>query len=191
MINKKYLHLLQRNILAYSQKRRDVIKTAGDALHLSKKTIFALHRDDLKQAKESLCEAKGLLLSLQKKYKKEPKIFAEGSYKAGVEEFVEASIFYSFLKGEKIDKLTGIEIDPDIFINGLCDVPGELYRYAIKSATERKFDMAKKCHKAAENVIGELIYMNLTGYARQKFDQAKSAMHKLEQIMYEVSMKKE
>jgi predicted translin family RNA/ssDNA-binding protein len=71
----------------------------------------------------------------------------------------------------------------------LADVPGELLRYAIKSATEKKFDLVKKCFTAAEEIIGEMVDMNLTGYNRQKFDQAKQALHKLQQVVYEVSLR--
>ena len=66
--------------------------------------------------------------------------------------------------------------------------PGELYRYAIKSATEKNFKAVKKCYDAAAEIIGELVDMDLTGYNRQKFDQAKQALHKLEQVVYEVSV---
>ena len=47
----------------------------------------------------------------------------------------------------------------------------------------------KRCHKAAEEIISEMVDMDLTGYNRQKFDQAKQSLNRLEQIVYEVSMK--
>ena len=68
-------------------------------------------------------------------------------------------------------------------------MPGEMLRYAIKSATERKFEMVEKCFATAEEIIGELVDMDLTGYNRQKFDQAKGALNKLEQVRYEVSLR--
>jgi len=68
-------------------------------------------------------------------------------------------------------------------------VPGELYRYAIKSATVRDLKMTKKCAEMAREIIGELIEFNLTSYLRTKFDQAKQAVQKLEQVVYEVSIR--
>jgi predicted translin family RNA/ssDNA-binding protein len=41
----------------------------------------------------------------------------------------------------------------------------------------------------ASDIIGELIEFNLTSYLRNKFDQAKSAAQKLEQVVYEVSLR--
>ena len=190
MLDKKYLAAIRTDLLNYAPKRREMIKIAGDAQHLAKKAIFALQRDDVKTADEVLAQAKNLLVEMNKKHEDEKDLFAEGSYRASLEEFTEAALFRQFFSGKTIGKIKGLEIDSDTFVGGLCDVPGELLRYAIKSATERKFEMVKKCHEAAEEIIGELVDMDLTGYSRQKFDQAKQALHKLEQVVYEVSLKR-
>ncbi len=189
MLDKKYFDLVRQELLGYSAKRRGIIKEAGDAQHLAKKAIFALQRDDSTEAQKLLDQAEKIFLDLYEKNKKDIGIFEEGSYKAGLEEFVEASIFNQYLQKKTIGKLNKVKVEPDIFISGLCDVPGELLRYAIKSATEKKFDEVKRCKQAADEIISELVDMNLTGYNRQKFDQAKQALNKLEQVLYEVSIR--
>ncbi len=188
-LDKKYFNQVRQELLDYSAKRRGIIKDAGDAQFLAKKAIFAMQRDDTSEAKNYLSQAEKILLDLNKKNEKDLGIFEEGSYKAALEEFVEASIFNQYLQKKTIGKLPKITVDSDIFIGGLCDVPGELLRYAIKSATEKKFEEVKKCRLAADEIITELVDMNLTGYNRQKFDQAKQALHKLEQVLYEVSIR--
>lgn len=188
MLDKKYFSKIREELLAYSGQRREIIKSAGDAQHLAKKAIFAMQRDDVGVAKDCLEKAGGLLVELNKKFKSVEGIFDEGSYKAGLEEYVEAYLFGQFLSNKPIGKVVGISVDPDIYIGGLCDVPGEILRYAIKSATERKFNKVKKCYEVAEEIVGELIDMDLTGYNRQKFDQAKQAVNKLQQVVYEVSV---
>lgn len=188
-LDKKYFDLVRQELLDYSAKRRGIIKEAGDAQFLAKKAIFVLQRDDAKEAQNYLSQAEKILVDLNTQYKKEPGIFEEGSYKAALEEFVEASIFNQYLQKKNIGKLPKIQVDSDIFIGGLCDVPGELLRYAIKSATEKKYEEVKRCRAAADEIISELVDMNLTGYNRQKFDQAKQALNKLEQVLYEVSIR--
>jgi predicted translin family RNA/ssDNA-binding protein len=190
MLDKKYFVKIRQQLLAYAEQRREMIKLSGDAQHLAKRAIFALQRDNTKEGEEGLAKAKEILLALNKKFAKVDKIFNEGSYKASLEEYVEAYIFNQFLQGKPIGKIAGIEVEENIYIGGLADVPGELVRYAIKSATERKFDIVKKCYQSAEEIVGVLIDMDLTGYNRQKFDQAKQALSKLQQVVYEVSMKK-
>lgn len=190
MLNKKYLQLLRAQVLGYAVKRREVIKTAGDAQHHAKRAIFALQRDDKAAGEESLRLASGLLVELNKKFKGEKALFDEGSYLAAVEEYVEAYLFHQFWSGKELGKIVGLVVDADTYIGGLCDVPGELCRYAIKSATGKNFAVVEKCYKVSEEIIGELMDMDLTGYNRNKFDQAKGALHKLEQIVYEVSLRR-
>ncbi len=189
MLNKKYFQAVRQDLLSYAQKRREVIKVAGDAQQLAKKAIFALQRDDNAVAQSFLDQSMSLLVELNKKFKTEPDIFTEGSYRAALEEYTEAALLNTILSNKPIDKIKGLTVDSDTFVGGLCDVPGELCRYAIKSATERKFEVVKKCYAIAEQIIEELVDMDLTGYNRQKFDQAKQALHKLQQVVYEVSLK--
>jgi len=189
MLNKKYLQDLRQQILGYAVKRREVIKTAGDAQHHAKRAIFAFQRDDKAAGIESLQSANNLLAELNKRFKGDKALFDEGSYLAATEEYVEAYLFYQFWQGKELGKITGLIVDADTYIGGLCDLPGELYRYAIKSATAKKFDMVKKCFAMSEEVIAELMDMDLTGYNRNKFDQAKQALHKIEQVVYEVSLR--
>lgn len=175
--------------MSYSEKRRDLIKVSGDAQHLAKKCIFALQRDDTKEADQCLDKSLSMLLSLVKKYRGVEGIFDEGAFRAALEEYVEAKLFSEFVKGKEIGQINDLPVDSDLYVSGLCDVPGEIVRYAIKCATERKFKEVTKAYEVAESIIHELIDMDLTGYNRQKFDQAKQALHKLQQIVYEVSLK--
>jgi len=189
MLDTKYLQTVRAEVLAYASKRREVIKSAGDAQHHSKRAIFALQRDDLSGAVESLGQAEKLLLDLNKRFNKCSALFDEGSYRSAVEEYVEAQLFFQFYQGKKITKISKVLVEADTYIGGLCDLPGELYRYAIKSVTQKKYAVAKKCREMAEMIINELVTMDLTGYNRQKFDQAKQAMQKLEQVEYEISLR--
>ena len=190
MLNKKYIQVLRDQILGYAVKRREVIKIAGDAQHHAKRAIFAFQRDDKAAGEESLRMANGLLTELNKQFKGERALFEEGAYLAATEEYVEAYLFHQFWAGKELGKVVGLTVDADTYIGGLCDLPGELYRYAIKSATAKNFAMVEKCYNTSEEIIGELMNMDLTGYNRNKFDQAKGALHKLEQVVYEVSLRK-
>ncbi len=189
MLDKKYLGQLKTYLHNYAKERLAVIELSNQAIHHAKRAIFALHRDEVKEAEEKIKQSRELLLGILNKYKKQPEILDEGAYRAGVEEFVEASLFYSFLSTGKIGEVKGLSVPPEIYIGGLCDVPGELYRYAIKSATARDLKMTKKCAVMAQEIIGELIEFNLTSYLRTKFDQAKQAVQKLEQVVYEVTLR--
>ncbi len=189
MLNKGNLNKIKTNLHAYHKRRGDVIGRANEALHHAKRAIFALHRDNEKEAVEKIKLVEGIFKDLNKKYKKDEDIKKEGAYKAGLEEYVEAKLFYQFITTGKIGEIKDLPIDGEIYLAGMCDVPGELYRYAIKAATNKDVKTAKKCSEMGQEIIGELIQFNLTSYLRTKFDQAKGAVNKLESVVYELSLR--
>lgn len=190
MLNKKYLSQLRKELHEYALQRQEVIRMSNEAIYNAKRAIFDLHRDNLKEAELKLKKAEGLIAGLNKKHKSAPEVLEEGAYKAALEEFVEAKLFYDFFTTGKIGEINCLPVSFESYLAGLCDVPGELLRYAIKSATNRDIKMVKKCAEMAQEIIGELIEFDLTSYLRTKFDQAKQAVRKLEEVVYEVSLRK-
>lgn len=188
-IPKKYLQKLRSNFHVYASTRRDVIKISDDALHHAKRAIFALHRDNRAEAEEKLTEAGHLLATLRQMCKKDSRIEDEGAYRAAQEEYVEATLFFQFVTTGKISEISP-PVAGDIYLAGLCDVPGELYRLAIRAATQKNTNLVHQCADAAGELIGELIEFNLTSYLRTKFDQAKQATQKLEEVVYETALRK-
>lgn len=189
MLKKTYVEKLKKNLHEYALIRRDVIKNSDDALHHAKRVVFDLHRGDVKEAIEKLKLVESIMKDLVKRHKKNPEIQDEGVYAAALEEYVEASLFFQFLKNGEMGEVKGLDIPGEIYLAGLCDVPGELFRYAIRAATNHDIATVKRCSLAAEEIIGELMEFNLTKYLRNKFDQAKQAAHKLEVVVYEVTLR--
>jgi len=188
MLNKNNLKKIKTELHNYHKVRMEVIGKSNEALHHAKRAIFSLHRDNIKEALEKLNTVEKIFKELNKKFAKDA-IASEGAYKAGLEEYVEAKCFYDFITTGKIGEIKNLPIEGELYLAGLCDVPGELYRYAIKAATNKDIKMTKKCSEMGQEIIGELIEFNLTSYLRTKFDQAKQAAQKLEIVVYELSLR--
>ena len=189
MLDKKYFVKIRQQLLAYAEQRREMIKLSGDAQHLAKRAIFALQRDNTKEGEEGLAKAKEILLALNKKFAKVDKIFNEGSYKASLEEYVEAKTFFMFVSGKAIDKLPIDSIGPEEYINGLTDLSGELVRQAVLQATKGNYKVLESYRSFTEEIVGFMLNLYLTGSSRQKFDDAKRNLKRLEQIIYEVKLR--
>lgn len=188
-IDKKHITSLRKHVHAYALLRREVIKEAGDALHHAKRAIFAMQRHNIKEGEAKLAASLSIFLKLNKRHKKNPGLRNEGAYKAALEEYVEASLLHQFVTKGKIGKVPKLVIDPDVYLAGLADVPGELYRYAVKAATAGDRAMVEKCEQMSGDIISELIEFDVTKYLRTKFDQAKMAHQKLEIVLYELSIR--
>lgn len=184
---KLFFNQLQESYTAYAAARRDIIKTSGDALGAAKQVIFALHRDDLKGAAVLLKQVETTLKKLETKFKQEPDLRHEGSYRAALEEYVEAKMFSRVVNGQTIGSIIEVTVDTDSYLGGLCDLLGEIARKVVLFATERKFNEVKRLSQAAQGVMAELLKIDLTGYERTKFDQAKQALRRIEEVAYDIS----
>jgi len=189
MINKKFLQNLKKDYSDYNNERRQIISLANVILHDSKRIIFSLHRGEIAKAEESFVEIEKIIKKLNEKFCFE-RVYQEGSYKAGVEEYVEAKLFYFVLKNEKINKIKDIKLDFESYLGGLCDTTGELVRLAVNKAAQGEVAEVMKMKKIIEDILAELVEFDMTGYLRTKYDQARGNLRKIEQVNYEISLRK-
>ncbi|MCD4694024.1 hypothetical protein K8R62_01570 [bacterium] len=189
MINKNFIKKLKKDYIASNSERRQIISLSNIILHDSKRIIFTLHRGDMKKAEDMFVSVENILKKLEKKFSFK-RISDEGSYRAGVEEYVEAKMFYFLMMGKKIDSIKGIKINYDSYIGGICDCLGELVRLAVNKASNRELEDVVKLKNTVNNVMAELVEFDMTGYLRTKYDQARGHLRKIEQINYDVNIRK-
>lgn len=188
MLNKKFFQKLKTDYDKHEGERRQIISLSNAVLHDSKRVIFSLHRGEGKTAEESLQNIEQILASLEKKFGAN-RLREEGAYKAGVEEYVEAKMFAKYVKGEKVDKISGVNLDTEGYLGGICDLTGEMVRLAINRAAAGKYEEAGKIKDAINDIMAELVSFDMTGYLRTKYDQAKTNLRKIEQINYEIRIR--
>lgn len=188
MISKKFLKKLNQTYLDYRRKRGEIGGQSMEVLSLSKQAIFALHRNEIKNASHLVDEAEKILGKLSKLIKDNHKLRYEGSLRAALEEYVEAKVYLMYIKSKKIDFIKGFDFGDEDYIGGLCDLTGELVRKAIDLATKKEYKQIDDIKDLVEEIVGELIKFNLTNYLRQKFDDAKRNLKKIEEIRYQVKL---
>lgn len=188
MIDPKFFKELRRKYLEYDAARRRVIGESAEALARAKQGIFALHRRDRKEGAKLLDEAAAMHKKMAAAFRRIKGLENEGSYRAAVEEYVEARLFEEFLAGRKVGRVDVPGMDEDVYLGGLMDFTGELVRYAIARATERDRKEAARSREVVRDIVAQVIQMNLTGSLRSKYDQAKTNLRKLEEIMYDLSL---
>jgi predicted translin family RNA/ssDNA-binding protein len=188
MLNEKFLETLKTDYQANESQRRQIISASNNILFEAKKTIFALQRQDFKVAEEKLEEMETALKNLQKKFG-ENRLNREGAYKAAAEEYLEGKTFYTVIKNKKITAVPGIELNYESYLGGICDLIGELVRYATNQAAKGKFSEVGKIKKSAEDIMSQLLDLDMTGYLRTKYDQARGHLRKLEQMAYEIKIR--
>ena len=188
MINKNFITQLKKDYKKNEVERRKIISLSNTVLHDSKRVIFALHRDDKEKAENSLKEIEKTLKKLEKDFGK-IRLYQEGAYKAAVEEYAEAKSFFMIIQGKKINKFSEVNLTYESYLGGICDVAGELVRRATNQASQKNFSEVEKMTKIVNDIMAELVEFDMTGYLRNKYDQARGHLRKIEQINYEVNIR--
>ncbi len=189
ILDKKYFLRLKKQYAAYDAERRNIIKISSDVLTLSKQAIFSFHRGERDQAKEKLRAAEAAIARAVIKFKKIPELISEGSYRAALEEYTEARFFEMFIFRKSIKGVAASGADEDTFLGGLFDLTGELVRYAVLAATEKKKDEVNRAYEYLQSIVAEIISMNITGNLRSKYDQMKQSLRRMEEIKYDLSLR--
>ncbi len=182
---------IEKRYVTYERAYRELVAGSNAALNAAKRAIFALHRGDAKGGAVLVAESERILTGFEPLFKKEPLLRSEGAYRAGVEEFVEANLFAQFLDRKPLGRLAGLgEVDAELYLGGLSDLTGELVRYAMSRATAHDDKEVRRAKETLDAVMEFLIGLDLTGYLRTKFDQAKNSARRMDEIMYDRSLRK-
>ncbi|PIZ98287.1 MAG: hypothetical protein COX77_05075 [Candidatus Komeilibacteria bacterium CG_4_10_14_0_2_um_filter_37_10] len=189
MLNKKLISKISQNLGSFQKERDYIFNRSREILQNAKEAIFAAHRQDFKMANNKIAAAEKILLYLQKEYNKDNRLKFEGSYKACLEEYVEAKMFIAALLKQELKEVAGINIGPEEYIGGLADMTGELVRQAVLQATASHYDSLIEYRRLSEEIVATLMKLYLTGALRQKFDEAKRNLKRLEQIQYDITIR--
>jgi predicted translin family RNA/ssDNA-binding protein len=189
MLDQEFMKTLREKNAVHGKLRREIIKLAGDAQSSAKKAIFALHRDDREGTDARLAEAEAGFAAARAVIERSPELVKEGSYRAALEEFMEATLYRNFVRDGRVDPVDFPDADYETFIGALSDLTGEIQRRQVKAAIEGRVDEVARYKEAVEAIVGELLNMDLEGYLRNKFDQAKNSLRRAEDVLYDTSIR--
>jgi predicted translin family RNA/ssDNA-binding protein len=181
--------------------REKLIKKCRDGQKAAKQAIYALHRGDSERAQLLLTQCEeSITKDLLPIVTEEPPLRG-GSFSNVMEEYAEAKLFYVWLLGKDetpTETSSGIilkpedfeiALEPDEYLGGLCDLTGEIGRYAVQRGTARDFDGVKHCLEANAAIAVAIQTMErFPGKIGKKLDQLRKSVEKLERMTYEMSL---
>ena len=186
MLNKKEFSNIRNEMHKIDLKREEVIQTSREIINLSKQIIYATQRNDLK-------EAAFIIRNIKERVKKLKKLNMPTDTNinsVAFQEYVEAIAFFEFVKNKKIPTRASLGVKSEDYLSGLCDLTGELVRKAVYDVIHKKFDEAGRIKESVHDIYGEFLKLHLrNGELRKKSDSIKWNLKKLEEVMYDISMK--
>lgn len=186
----------------FDNMREQLIKNCRDGQKAAKQAIFALHRQDVGGAQNLLYQCENIILKELKQTYTLPELRCVGSLSALLEEFAEAKLLYLWMQEKRIatyhsdfttlvDEEPLLLLQPEEYIGALCDFTGEVGRWAVVQGTKRDLATVKWCletNMSIRNSIQEISYgQDSKALNRQKTDQLRSNVEKLERMVYELS----
>ena len=186
MLNKSEFTKIREDMHRLDLKREEIIQTSREAISISKQIIYAAQRNDLKEAEDSIKKIKEKIKKLRK-----VNIPTDTNINSvAFQEYVEAIAFYEFVKRKKVPTRASLGVSAEDYLSGLCDLTGELVRKAIYDVIHKKFDEASRIKELVHDIYGEFLKLHLrNGELRKKSDSIKWNLKKLEEVMYDISMK--
>ncbi|MEW5896879.1 MAG: hypothetical protein AB1668_04260 [Nanoarchaeota archaeon] len=178
---------LRKEIQDYDTEREKLIIKSREVLKLSKQLIYAVHRDGISAAAKLVEQIENEKKKLQDIATHSKKMACEGSYRIAIQEYVEAILYYNFVKkGSLVD----LPVPAELFILGLADLPGELVRRAVFLAGKGKVDAVVKIKDEVDLIYGELLKFDFRdNEIRRKVDAVKYDLRKLEDLVLDLKMK--
>ncbi len=190
-VDKKAFAVMRKQMSLHDSLRDELIKVSRDALTLSKKSIYSLHRGESKPAKSQIASAKKIIAKMNAIIRKDAHLAITGAYLEAVEEYVEAACYYSLLIKKQLPTPKQLGVDIDSYVPGLCDLVGELVRKAINSAIKNDTRTALEIRDFVTQVYQELMLFDFRNSpVRRKFDSIKYGLEKLEDLALQIKMKK-
>ena len=178
---------IRTEIKNYDSRREELIKKSRDVLKLSKRLIYAVHRNEMEDAAKLQQDIEAEKQALMQITQHDTKLLYEGSYKVAIQEYVEAVLYFFFVKdGQLID----LDVTSIHYVLGLGDLPGELGRRAVYLAGKGQVDEVVKIKDMVDMVYGELLKFDLReNEARRKVDAIKYELRKLEDLVLSLKLK--
>ncbi len=182
---KKLLKLITDQGEKDTQMRDMVFRISRDIQRMSKAAIYALHREEVAEARIAIAKAEKDLVKMYKVIKG-TRFAYDANYLGACEEFLESFYLMKVFQHKSLDVFDGFPVSYDQYGGALADVTGELVRRAVNIAGEKTLKELIYFKSISEELVSAMARMFLTGHLRQKFDEAKRNLHKIEEIIYGV-----
>lgn len=187
MINKTEFKEIRSDLDELDNKREHLIKKCRDILKQSKQAIYSVHRKELKKANALIAEIEKEIKDLNQIINKDQRLLSEGTYSAAMQEYVEAACYLGYLNDGEAVPIKRLKACSRDYLLGLCDLTGELVRFAVNCAIKGDVKEVEKIRGFVEELFGEFLQFDLReSELRRKVDSVKWNLKKIEEILYDL-----
>ncbi len=170
--------------------REGALRLTREIIRLSGDTIKALHRGEVEKAEGRLELTREKVGELRDMLRGHPDIYHTGYVQSAHQEFVEASLFFAYMRGGDFPSPRELGVPHADYALGIGDFIGELRRHFLLLLLEGDLEGAEETYRFMEEVYEELMMLEYPKglvNIRQKQDQAR---HILERTLEDLTRAK-
>ena len=188
MLNKQDFKDMRNSFHKHDEQREQLIIKSRSLIKLSKQIIYAVHRDDFSDIAGLIKKIESIKNQMDAIVKKNNRLLSVGAYKVGIGEYVEALLYYHFVKNKKLPtrkQLKSTQYDTERAL-----LTGELVRKAVFLAGKGKDKEVTTIKNLVDEVYGEVLKFDVRDNdLRRKIDSIKYDLKKLEDLVLDLKLK--
>lgn len=173
---------LRQELIARDEAREKLLPLCRDAIRHSGNAIRAVHRQDFKQAGESLKAARNLLNQAEKSGAAYSETGGTGILRDAQKEYAEASITLALVTGQPLAQPKALGVDAAAYLNGLGEAVGELRRYLLDAMRQGDLSRGEELLTAMDDIYSVLVTIDfpdaITGGLRRTTDLVRGVLEK-------------
>ena len=154
---------------------RTLVRTCANA-------IRAVHRQEWETARGLLDEARASCLALRQALQDHPDLYYAGYVQDAEKEYVEASVTYATVRGERLPTPADLGVSAAVYLNGLGEAVGELRRYLLDRLRLDELVEGEVLLSHMDDIYSLLVTVDypdaLTGGLRRTTDTVRSILEK-------------
>ena len=190
--------------------RENLIKKCRDGQKAAKQAIYALHRKDFAKAAKLIKDCETCITQQLLPIVQEEPPLKNSCYGDVIEEYAEAKLFYAWLLGDNVgqfmdtedaaaadgklllpNEFTVVELGPDEYLGGLCDLTGEIGRFAVQRGTARDYEGVHQCLEANAAILAAVQGLEKPpNRINKKMQTLRQSVSKIQRMIYEMSLSK-
>lgn len=186
---------LRAEIAERHSARERALADARKIIQLSAKAIKHIHRGERPQAESLLEEAEEIVKAVKQSLANYPGIYHANYLQDAIKEFAEAMTFSSLAADTVLPDAELLGIEPQAFLNGLCEAASECRRYALDKLRSGNGQEAYRLADNMEDIYDELITFDypdaLMSNLRRSVDALRSVLERTQSDLAVAAMQLE
>ena len=165
-----------------NQVREIALKECREIIRLSSKTIRAVHREEIDDARSLLAETREKAHSVVHLLRDFPEVYHAGYIHDSQKEYVEAAAMVSIISDRTIPLPENLGMEPAAYLNGLAEAGSECRRYVLDRLKAGEFEIAEEILSVMDEIYFELITVDypdaITGGLRRTTDAFRAVLER-------------